>query len=311
MEQPPILGRPKPDQPAPGPPEPEPKPVLAEHQRSVRGAALITAGVAVVVLAACNGLLLWLYQHSSLGVVITLGTFVAGVSLAWLRNRSRQLTAIVLYVQALMVVSVVAGVLVGLTAGVVTGVLAGGITLAGLLLLSLIGLLHFTGERKPFATTVSLGTAVAVVATMIGAYGFLSWDYYTTTYRAPYVKPPQRIVYYLIDKGQYYTENGSSGATGVEQTFQDYTCEEAREQISAIFTELVDEGNQHLSSPENLKVTGQGTADGKEIATVTASVSVVDDLDGSVIAGPEIWTFHLEKGPGDVYWRVCRIDRPS
>jgi hypothetical protein len=293
---------------------PEPVQVAAPRQPSVRGMALTTAAVAVVVLAGCNGLLVWLYQHSSIGVVVTLGTFIAGVSLAWLRNRSRQLTAIVLYVQALMVASIVVGVLVGLNAGVATGVLAAGITFVGLVLLSLIGLLYYTGERKPFATTVCLGTVIAVVAAMVVAYAFLSW--YSPSRgsnqaaRVAAAFDPGRSVDFLIEHGQYYTDS-SDVDPQVSRSFENYTCPESRDEFIALFTGLVRQGDQHLATPENVKEVNQETVEDKQIATVTASISVVDDLDGSVIKGPQTWTFRLEKRPGDEYWRVCRIDRPS
>jgi len=277
----------------------------------VRGMALATAGVAIAVLALCNGLLLWLYQHSSLAVVVTLGTFVAGVALTWLRSRSRQLTAIVIYVQVLMAVSILVGILIGLGVGVATGVLAGGITLAGLLLLSLVGLLYHTGERKPIAKVTSLGTAVAIVVAMTVGYTFLSWGYHATTYRAPYEEPPRDAVYWLIEDGQRYGTDAGADNEATQNAFEDYTCPASRARISAIFTEFVRGGDQHLSSPTGLKVINQGTVGEKKVATVTAAISVVDDLDGTVIAGPETWTFHLEKSPSDQYWRVCSIERPT
>ncbi len=277
----------------------------------MRGIALATAGVAVAVLALCNGLLLWLYQHSSLAVVVTLGTFVAGVALTWLRSRSRQLTVIVLYVQVLMAVSILVGILIGLRAGIATGVLAGGITLAGLLLLSFVGLLYYTGERKPVAKVVSLGTAVAVVVAMAVAYTFLSWGHHATTYRPPYEEPPGDAVYWLIEDGQRYGTDTGADNEATQNAFEDYTCPASRGEISAIFVEVVRDGDQHLSSPTGLKVRNHDIVNETKFATVTAAISVVDDLDGSVIAGPETWTFHLEKGPSDQYWRVCSIDRPT
>ncbi len=277
----------------------------------MRGMALATAGVAIAVLALCNGLLLWLYQHSSLAVVVTLGTFVAGVALTWLRNRSRQLTAIVLYVQVLIAVSILVGILIGVRAGIATGVLAGGITLAGLLLLSLVGLLYYTGERKPIAKVVSLGTAVALVVAMAVAYTFLSWGYHAPTRRTAYVAPPGRSVDFLIEHGQYYTGDAARDDPGVVSGFENYTCLENREEIGRIFADLVHPGEQHLTTPEQVRTESQTVRGNMEVATVTAAISVVDDLDSSVIAGPETWTFHLEKGPGDQYWRVCSIERPA
>jgi hypothetical protein len=277
----------------------------------VRGIALATAGVAIAVLALCNGLLLWLYQHSSLAVVVTLGTFVAGVALTWLRSRSRQLTAIVIYVQALMAASILVGILIGLRAGIATGVLAGGITLAGLLLLSLVGLLYHTGERKPVAKVISLGTTVAIVVAMGVAYTFLSWGYQATTRRPTYVAPPGRSVDFLVEHGQYYTGDAAKDEPRVILRFENYTCPATREEVLLVFTELVHPGKQHLTTPEQVRTRSQATRGNMEIATVTATISVVDDLDGSVIAGPEAWTFHLEKSPSDQYWRVCSIERPT
>ena len=276
----------------------------------MRQMVLGTAGVALIALIACDGGLLWLYQHSSLGVVITLGTFIAAGAAAWLRNRGKQLAAIVLYVQVLVGVSAVVGTLVALKAGVFTGIFAAGITLVGLVLLSLIGLLYYTGEHGRTSTIVSSGTAIAVVVSMIGAYGFLTWDYHETTYRAPYVKPPQRIVYYLIDKGQYYTGD-EADPSGAEETFFNYTCPASRDEIEGIFKKFVKVGEQRLASPENLKLTQRSTRGDKQISTVTATISVIDDFDEKVLKGPETWTFHLEKGPGDQYWRVCHIGRPG
>jgi len=314
MEQPPILGTPRTGPPAGGPSAPDPAPAVASRQPSIRGMTLATAAVAIAVLTVCNGLLLWLYQHSSLGVVVTLGTFLAGGSLAWLRNRSRQLTAIVLYVQALIVASIVVGVLVGLNAGVATGILAAGITLVGLVLLSLIGLLYYTGERKPFATTVCLGTAIAVVAAMVAAYAFVSWNSLSRgssqAARVAAAFDPGRSVDFLIEHGQYYTD-GSESDPQVSRSFENYTCPESRDELLALFTELVREGEQHLATPEDVETVRQEAAGDKETATITATISVVDDFDTSVIAGPETWTFYLEKKLGDQYWRVCRIDRPS
>ncbi len=177
----PATGSPAAGSPAAWPPEPPTSPPPADWQapeptppgqrRSMRQMVLGTAGVALIALIACNGGLLWLYQHSSLGVVITLGTFIAAGAAAWL----------------------------ALKAGVFTGIFAAGITLVGLVLLSLIGLLYYTGERGRTSTIVSSGTAIAVIVSMIGAYGFLTWDYHETTYRAPYVEPPQDAVYWLIE----------------------------------------------------------------------------------------------------------------
>jgi hypothetical protein len=273
--------------------------------------ALATAGVAIAVLAGCNGLLLWLYQHSSLAVVVTLGTFVAGVALTWLRSRSRQLTAIVLYMQALMAVSILVGILIGLHAGVATGVLAGGITLGGLLLLSLIGLLYYTGERRPVAKVAALGIAVAVVVAMVAAYTLLSWDYHAASRRTAYVAYPVRSVDFLIEHGQYYTGGSAQDQPAVVRSFENYTCPEIREKLLLTFTDLVHPGKQHLATPKRVLTRSQATRGDTGVATVTATISVVDDLDGSVIAGPETWTFHLEKGPSDQYWRVCSIDRPA
>ncbi len=277
----------------------------------MRQMVLGTAGVALIALIACNGGLLWLYQHSSLGVVITLGTFIAAGAAAWLRNRGKQLAAIVLYVQVLVGVSAVVGTLVALKAGVFTGIFAAGITLVGLVLLSLIGLLYYTGERGRTSTIVSSGTAIAVVVSMIGAYGFLTWDYHETTYRAPYVEPPQDAVYWLIEDGQTYTGDPDTDDPAVAESFEDYTCPASRDEIEGLFKELVVEGKQRLASPENLEVKEQETQGATQIAAVTATISVIDDFDEKVIKGPEMWTFHLEKGTGDEYWRVCHIDRPG
>jgi hypothetical protein len=277
----------------------------------MRQMVLATAGVALIALIACNGGLFWLYQHSSLGVVITLGTFIAAGAAAWLRNRGKQLAAIVLYVQGLVGVSAVVGTLVALKAGVFTGIFAAGITLVGLVLLSLIGLLYYTGERGRTSIIVSSGTAIAVVVSMIGAYGFLTWDYHETTYRTPYVEPPQDAVYWLIEDGQTYTGDPDTDDPEVAESFEDYTCPASRDEIEGLFKDLVVEGKQRLASPENLKVKAQGTQDDRQIATVTARISVIDDFDEKVIKGPETWTFHLEKRPGDEYWRTCHIDRPA
>ena len=277
----------------------------------MRQMVLATAGVALVALIACNGGLFWLYQHSSLGVVVTLATFIAAGAAAWLRNRSKQLAAIVLYVQVLVGISAGVGTLVALKAGVFTGIFAAGITLVGLVLLSSIGLLYYTGERSRNSTVASLGTAIAVAVSMIGAYGFLTWDYHETTYRAPYVEPPQDAVYWLIEDGQTYTGDPDTDDPAVAESFEDYTCPASRHEIEGIFRKLVVPGKQRLSSPENLKVKELNAQGDKQIATVTATISIIDDFDENVLHGPETWTFHLEKGPGDEYWRTCHIDRPA
>jgi hypothetical protein len=269
-----------------------------------------TAGVALIALIACNGGLFWLYQHSSLGVVITLGTFIAAGAAAWLRNRGKQLAAIVLYVQVLVGISAVVGTLVALKAGFFIGIFAAGITLLGLVLLSLIGLLYYTGDRNRTSTVLSMGTAIAVVSSMITAYVFLTWNYHETIYRPPYVAPPERSVDFLIETGQYYTGDPDEVEPEAEGSFKRYTCPANRDEIASLFTKLVDQGRQHLATPEHVKATSRSTEGEKQTATVTATISVIDDFDEKVIKGPEIWTFHLEKGPGDEYWRVCHIDRP-
>lgn len=312
--QPPILTRPNDTPPPPGqaswPPAPA-APGTDEQRRSVRSLVLVSSGVAISVLAVCNGMLLWLYQHSSLGVVITLGTFIAAGALAWLRTRSRQLTMIVLYAQALVAVSAVVGVLVALKAGVWTGVLAGGITLAGLTALSVIGLLYYTGERKRVTSAVALGTAVAVVASMAGAYAYLSWDYYESTYVAPHVDPPEVSVEYLIEVGQDYTgDPNGSYPEGADVAFEGTTCPAARKDIAARFAELNEDG-QHLATPEDVKAIKRGQKGSTKTATVTASITVIDDYEQSVVKGPETWTFELEKEPSDEYWQVCHIERPA
>jgi hypothetical protein len=310
MEQPPILGRPTPAPPSTPPAQPGPELARPEDNRSVRGMALATAGVAIAVLALCNGLLLWLYQHSSLAVVVTLGTFVAGAALTWLRNRGRQLTAIVLYVQALMVVSILVGILIGLRAGVATGVLAGGITLAGLLLLSLVGLLYYTGEHKPVAKAVSLGTAVAVVVAMVLAYTFLSWGHQATGRNRTAEVTPEQSVYFLVNDGQYFTGDSTQNGSRVQEAFERYACPEKHLDIIGFFSKIANPGERHLSST-NETLVSQDTSGQEQTATVTAAITVVDDFNATPIRKPETWTFHLEKGPGDQYWRVCSIDRPT
>lgn len=276
----------------------------------MRGMALATAGVAIAVLAPCNGLLLWLYQHSSLAVVVTLGTFVAGVALTWLRSRSRQLTAIVLYVQALMVASILVGILIGLRVGVATGVLAGGITLAGLLLLSLVGLLYYTGERKPVAKVVSLGTAVALIVAMAVAYTFLSWGYQATGRTRAAEVTPEQSVYFLINDGQYFTGDSTQNGSRAQEVFERYTCPEERLDLISFFSKVTKPSEQYLTST-NEKLISPNTTSQQHTATVTASVTMMDDFNTTPIHKPETWTFHLEKGPSDQYWRVCSIERPT
>ncbi|MGH3714949.1 MAG: hypothetical protein ACRDT4_16025 [Micromonosporaceae bacterium] len=267
------------------------------------------AGSALAALAVCNGLLLWVYDHSSLGVVITLATFVAAASLAWLRNRGRQLTMIIIYLQVLMVVAIVIGTVVAMYSDVPTGILAGGISLVGLVLLSLIGFFFATGERTQRNTAIALGAAVAVVLSMTGAYVYLGRDYQRSNYVAPYVAPPERSVDILIADGQDYHDDGAAPAAA-ERAFERYVCDSARQEIATLFADLVHQGKQRLATPEDVTVTERGKRDEVGTVTITATIHVIDELDGHVIKGPETWTFHLEKSPADNYWKVCEITRP-
>lgn len=272
---------------------------------------LVTGGAALAALAACNGLLLWVYDHSSLGVVITLATFIAAVSLAWLRNRGRQLTTIIVYLQVLMAISIVVGALVTAGADLPTGVLSGGITLVGLVLLSLIGLVYYTGERSQHDTALAVGAALAVALTLAGSYVYLARDYQRENYVAPYVTPPEESVHFLIKRGQDFHNDGAAPAAA-ERAFDRYVCDTAREEIAAIFASLVRQGHQRIATPENVTVTQRGKKDGNVgTVTITATIHIIDDIDGTVLDGPDTWTFHLEKGPTDDYWKVCKIARPE
>ncbi|MGH3737245.1 MAG: hypothetical protein ACRDT6_16755 [Micromonosporaceae bacterium] len=330
-QQPPILGRPAgapppsdpdpqaghapggalPDAPAWPPPEQPPEPAEADL-RSTRSTLLVAGGVALASLAVCNGVLLWVYDHSSLGVVITLGIFIATVSLAWLRNKGRQLTAVVVGLQALMAASIVVGAIVTARSDLPTGILAGGITLAGLVLLSLIGFHYYTGERRQRDTAIALGTAVAVALTMIGGYVYLARDHERTTdaANAPYVAPPEESVHFLIKQGQDFHNDGAAPAAA-KRAFNDFVCPTAREEIAALFASLVRPGEQRLATPEKVTVTERGKEGDVETVTITATIHVIDDLNGSIIQGPETWTFHLEKANTDNYWKVCKIDHPT
>ncbi len=209
---------------------------------------------------------------------------------------------------ATLAVSAVVGTLVALEVGISTGVIASGITLIGLMLLSSIGVLHYTLKR--LTKLASLCMALVVVVSMIGAYTLLTRDYSTTTRRLPYVATPHRSVYFLIEDGQYYTGRSGIDDPKTEEAFDRFTCPAARKQIATQFASLVKDGTQHLTS-DGLRVTEVGSQGDGETATVTATITIMDDLDGRVIASPETWTFHLEKPPGDKYWRVCRIDQPT
>jgi hypothetical protein len=262
--------------------------------------ALATAGVAIAVLALCNGLLLWLYQHSSLAVVVTLGTFVAGVALTWLRSRSRQLTAIVIYVQALMVASILVGILIGLRAGIATGVLAGGITFAGLLLLSLVGLLYHTGERKPVAKVTSLGTTVAIVVAMAVGYTFLSWGYQATGRNRVTEVTPEQSVYFLVKDGQYFTGDSTQNGSRVQEAFERYTCPEKRLDMINFFTKVTIPSDQfhkrEACQPRHLRPTAHSHSDRSDhhhgrLQSVTGrqagdvDVSPGEEPERSVLAG--------------------------
>ncbi|MGH3728464.1 MAG: hypothetical protein ACRDTU_06895 [Micromonosporaceae bacterium] len=271
---------------------------------------MVTAGAALVALAACNGLLLWVYDHSSLGVVITLGTFIAAVSLTWLRGRSRQLTTIIVYVQALLVVSIVVGAMVATSSDVFTGILAGGITLVGLVLLSVTGFVFVTGERTRRRTAVALGAATAVVLTMAGSYVYLSLDYQPPGYVEPYVAPPEESVDFLISRGQDYHDDGAAPAAA-ERAFNRYVCDSARQEIAALFASLIGQGDRRLATPEDVTVTARGKRGETRTVTITATMHVIDDIEGRVLDGPETWTFHLWKGAADSYWKAHEIDRPG
>ncbi|MGH3737247.1 MAG: hypothetical protein ACRDT6_16770 [Micromonosporaceae bacterium] len=318
-EQPPILGRPTTPEPGGDPhpaPTSDPAPASwqpdagSEERRATRRTLLLTGGVALAALAVCNGVLLWVYDNSTLGVVITLGTFVAAVSLAWLRNKGRQLTVIVVGLQALMAASIVVGALVAAASDVPTGILAGGITLVGLVLLSVIGFVFATGERTQRRTAVAAGTAVAVALSMAGAYALLMHDPERARREAPFVAPAEDSVFFLVKRGQDYQNDGAAPAAA-ERAFEKYVCPSASETIAALFAGLVRPGEQRLADPEDVIVTERGKKGETATATVTATIYVIDDIEGTELQGPETWTFHLEKTPGDNYWKVCSIDRPT
>jgi hypothetical protein len=217
------------------------------HKGKQRGASAKLAGIvlyasAFVIVSAVVCILVALNAGAFGGLlagVITLAGLTLLSLIGWLyyAHHGTPLAAATALGAALatLAVSVVVGILVALEVGIFTGILAGGITLAGLMLLSLIGVLHYT--RKRLTKSASLGMALAVVALMIGAYASLSQDY-KTTYRPPYVSPPNQSVYFLIEEGQYYTDDPGMDDARAEEVVEHYTCPATRNRITALFAEL-------------------------------------------------------------------------
>lgn len=303
--QPPILGRPA---------SPFDSGVQEEATRSTRSMVLTIALVAVAGLAVCNGLLIWVYIHSDLSVVVTLGIFLTVLALGGLRNRGSQVKAIVFYAQFLLVLSAIVGFFAGRAGeSVAVGILTGGITFTGLAVLSALAFWFYTGERRSNDKVMFAGVSIAIVAAMVGSFGYLTWDHKQAVERERaseiYVMPPEESVYWLIKNGQSYTGQSANYPREVTKAFRRYTCEQARDDISALFAEIRKDPSVKIQDPDQAKATGHQVVNGLHTATVTAEISIVRDYSEELVDGPFTWTFDVERGEGERYWRVCKIDR--